>query len=64
MPTRNSVFLTIFGDLHAIFTFFCRFKFAKKGHLARLYAQVQSANLYLMYIKILPSVTVIVRNRI
>ena len=39
MLTRNSAFLTIFGDLYAIFTFFRWFKFAKKWHLARMYAQ-------------------------
>ena len=40
MLTRNSAFLTIFGNLYAIFTFFRWFKFAKKWHLARIYAQV------------------------
>ena len=40
MLTRNSAFLTIFGDLYVIFTFFRWFKLAKKWHLAQMYAQV------------------------
>ena len=40
MLTRNSAFLTIFGDLYAIFTFFRWLKLAKKLHLAQMYAQV------------------------